>query len=334
MSSQMNQQQQRTPFRELPRRPKMPLPPRWLTFDDTSRDIVNIHSMVNGVCQLYRQEENATNELIRTFETRDDDVFVCTFSKSGTTWVQQIITLLLNGGVQGEKSYSEAVPWMEWLTFKFGEHEDPAIRDAEAKGWTLETIKSTPDRRFMKTHANLKNLPAGSAKGLKVIYVARNPKDVCVSLYHHVKNKRPDTFSGDFSDHVRSFVEGSQMNGPWFDHVLEWWEAANADPEHILFLHYEAMLAEPQEHIRKIADFAGINYTPDILAKADAASSLSAMKRNPKTNLYPKNNLRKGGAGGWRDSFTVRESEAFDQIYREQMEGSGLRMDFGEGLVM
>lgn len=59
-----------------------------------------------------------------------------------------------------------------------------------------------------------------------------------------------------------------QMNGPWFDHVLEWWEAAQADPEHILFLHYEAMLAEPEEHIRMIADFADIQYTQDVLAKA------------------------------------------------------------------
>ena len=59
------------------------------------------------------------------------------------------------------------------------------------------------------------------------------------------------------------------------------------------------------------------------------------MKNNPKANIHPcKNHLRKGGAGGWRDVFTVRESEAFDKIYREQMQGSGLRMDFGEGLVM
>ena len=64
-------------------------------------------------------------------------------------------------------------------------------------------------------------------------------------------------------------------------------------------------------------------------------SSFSAMKNNPKVNIRPsKNHLREGRAGGWRDVFTVRESEAFDKIYREQMQGSGLRMDFGEGLVM
>ncbi|CAM9623306.1 unnamed protein product, partial [Ectocarpus sp. 8 AP-2014] len=278
--------------------------------------------------------EDATNELIRTFETRDDDVFVCTFCKSGTTWVQQIITLLLNGGVQGQKTYSETVPWLEWLTFKFAENDGPAVRYKEAQNWTLDKLKSTQNRRFMKSHANLTDLPVGSAKGLKVIYVARNPKDVVVSLYHHVKNKCPHTFSGDMSDMIRCFVQGREMNGPWFDHVLEWWEAANADPEHILFLHYEAMLAEPQEHIRKIADFAGIKHTPDILAKTAAASSLSSMKQNPKANIYnSKKHLRQGGAGGWRDAFTKVESKAFDRIYEEQMEGSGLQMDFGDGLI-
>ncbi|CAM9126316.1 unnamed protein product [Hapterophycus canaliculatus] len=291
-------------------------------------------------------QEDATNELIRTFETRDGDVFVCTFAKSGTTWVQQIITLaslreekfLLNGGVQGEKRYVEVVPWLESLIFHFSESEPLGIRDLEAKNWTLETLKSTPTRRFMKSHANLKDLPVGSAKGVKVIYVARNPKDVCVSLFHHIKTKRPDTFTGDMSDLICTFVEGRQVNGSWFDHVLEWWEAANADPGHIMFLHYEAMLANPEEHVRKIAEFAGIEHTQETLDKASRFetvenSSLSAMKRNSKANIYS-THLRKGKAGGWRDSFTVEESEAFDEVYKEQMAGSGLRMDFGDGLIM
>ena len=54
-------------------------------------------------------------KLIEEFETRDDDVFVCTYVKAGTTWCQQIVTLLLNGGEQGEKTYGERVPWLEAL---------------------------------------------------------------------------------------------------------------------------------------------------------------------------------------------------------------------------
>lgn len=59
-------------------------------------------------------------------------------------------------------------------------------------------------------------------------------------------------------------------NGSWFNHVLEWWEAANADPEHVLFLTYEQMLADTQEQIRKIAEFAGIDCTAETIAKASA----------------------------------------------------------------
>ncbi|CAN0392624.1 unnamed protein product, partial [Ascophyllum nodosum] len=279
-------------------------------------------------------QEDRVNEVIKTFETRDDDMFVCTYVKSGTTWTQQIISLLLHEGEQSEKDYTEVVPWLESLTVREGTDVGPRGPYPEAKNWTLETLRSTPKRRFMKSHANLKDLPVGSAQGLKVIYVARNPKDVAVSLYHMAISGQGAKFRG-FSDMIRFFVQGRCENGLWFNHVLEWWEAANADPEHILFIKYESMLAAPEEHIRKIADFAGIRHTPDIIAKTAAASSFNAMKKNPKANVYDENRqVRKGGAGGWRDMFTVRESEEFDKIYSGEMKGSGLTMDFGEGLIM
>ena len=64
-------------------------------------------------------------------------------------------------------------------------------------------------------------------------------------------------------------------SGSWFDHVLEWWEAAKADPEHVLFLKYESILADPEDNIRKIADFAGIQYDPEIIAKVTIVQRLS-----------------------------------------------------------
>lgn len=69
-------------------------------------------------------------------------------------------------------------------------------------------------------------------------------------------------------------------------------------------------------------------------------SSLSAMKKvaapvkSEAAASHFKEHLRKGGAGGWRDVFTVRQSSELDRVYLEQMAGSGLEMDFGEGLSM
>lgn len=52
---------------------------------------------------------------------------------------------------------------------------------------------------------------------------------------------------------------------------MEWWEAAKADPEHVMFMTYEMMLEQPEEQIVKIADFLGIEHTPEIVAKVNAA---------------------------------------------------------------
>lgn len=182
--------------------------PGWLPARE-DREINYPLNLINGVHQIHKQEEQATNDLISDFETRDDDVFVCAYMKSGTTWVQHIINLLLNKGEPSTKSYAEAVPWLEYLTFT-GVKGQPASSpsNVEAQSWTLDELRSTPNRRFMKTHANLKDLPAGAAKGLKVIYVARNPKDVCVSLLHHLRNKRGNIFTAQFSGLLECFVKG------------------------------------------------------------------------------------------------------------------------------
>jgi len=72
-----------------------------------------------------------------------------------------------------------------------------------------------------------------------VIYVARNPKDSMVSLYHHAKSKPEFEYTGDFNTFFNIFITGQSENGSWFDHVIDWYRECKANPATHLFLKYE-----------------------------------------------------------------------------------------------
>lgn len=53
--------------------------------------------------------------LANEFIVQDDDLFVVTYPRSGTTWTEQIVHLILNQGEQGEQPLTDAAPWLETL---------------------------------------------------------------------------------------------------------------------------------------------------------------------------------------------------------------------------
>ncbi len=178
-------------------------------------------AIIRGVQQNPTFDEEGISNLISSFELRSDDVFICTYPKSGTTWTQQMVNLLQCDGKDPPRSYSHAVPWLETLALK-----KPQLANDEAKGWSLESLQAAPGPRVFKTHANIQDLPGRFRSGAtKVIYVARNPKDVAVSMYYHARNKKYFEFNGSFSDMFDHFYGGSCECGSWFIHVLDWWKA-------------------------------------------------------------------------------------------------------------
>ncbi|MFC6639929.1 sulfotransferase domain-containing protein [Sulfitobacter sediminilitoris] len=46
------------------------------------------------------------------FKFRDDDIIIATYAKSGTTWVQQIVSQLIFNGVEGH-DVAEMSPWLD-----------------------------------------------------------------------------------------------------------------------------------------------------------------------------------------------------------------------------
>ena len=55
-------------------------------------------------------------ELRRTFVAKPSDLFVVTYQKCGTTWMQQIVTLIRNNGVLDEVDLDDRWLWIDLFT--------------------------------------------------------------------------------------------------------------------------------------------------------------------------------------------------------------------------
>jgi aryl sulfotransferase len=106
------------------------------------------------------------------FPFRPDDIVISTRSKSGTTWVQMICSLLIFQSTELPAALAEISPWLDWI----GTPRDDVYANLEAQ----------EHRRFVKTHTPLDGVPIDPRA--TYIVVARHPLDMAVSLYYQGDN--------------------------------------------------------------------------------------------------------------------------------------------------
>lgn len=72
---------------------------------------------------------------------------------------------------------------------------------------SMDVVQSAKSPRTIQTHLPWSLLPKQIREGLKkpkIIYVARNPKDICVSFYHH--RVLIEGYSGTIDEFVDEFI--------------------------------------------------------------------------------------------------------------------------------
>lgn len=254
---------------------------------------------------------------LKTFKLRADDVFIDTYPKSGTTWMQQIVKLICNDGQDDGRKVDDAIPWLE----RDGPHLD---------------LDESPSPRFFKSHTPYHMMPGGppAISPAKYIYVARNPKDTAVSLFHHARGIKSFNYTGPWDHFLKLFMDGQVESGLWFDHVLEWWK--HKDDSNVLFLKYEDMKKDLHLAVRATAAFIGHDVSSDVADQIVHQSTFESMKANPASNYAWKSQyrhstepafMRKGVVGDWANYFTPEQNEAFEMLYRERMKNTGLEFD-------
>jgi hypothetical protein len=112
------------------------------------------------------------------FELRSDDIVISTPPKCGTTWTQMICALLIFQTTTFEQPLSKISPWIDMLT----RPRDEVVAELDAQ----------QHRRFIKTHTPLDGLPWSD--NVTYIDVGRDPRDVALSMDHHISNMNFDAF--------------------------------------------------------------------------------------------------------------------------------------------
>ena len=104
------------------------------------------------------------------YKPREGDVIIATAPKVGTTWMQQIVSLLIFQSPK-PRPLDETSPWIDCRFGGPGEQ-------------MLDSIEVQTHRGFLKSHLSLDALPIYDE--VKYIHVARDGRDACMSLMNQL----------------------------------------------------------------------------------------------------------------------------------------------------
>jgi aryl sulfotransferase len=272
------------------------------------------------------------------FELRPDDIIISTPSKSGTTWMQQIVAMLVLDRTEHDSPLSTLSPWLDALV----------ATDDEVFG----LLADQGHRRFIKTHTPLDGVPM--AESVTYLAVVRHPLDVALSHFDHLTNK-----TSLLGDRIRGAGDGSEApprpEAPLEDSAgyLRWWitdlsAPDGAGPENLAdycnsvrtywserhrpnvhLIHYTDLWNDLQSEIARIATALRIEIDDQRLGRLHDAATLESM-RDSASQVAPFADLgdvwksdaeffRKGGTRDWSSLLDPDEVEEVERRMRAEL---------------
>lgn len=238
------------------------------------------------------------------FVFRAGDIVVVTPPKTGTTWTQRIIDMLLHQSAAPRQIMEEH----PWLDARFVPQQEIAA-----------ALSMRTDRRSLKSHSPLNALPLHD--DVLYINVARDPRDAVMSFFNHCTHYSDELLEGldqiglndpaiaaphprapgDPRAFFRRWLRDPQ-HAPFDDFTMaeffeierSFWEE-RARPN-ILMVHYNDLKADRDGEMRRIAQFCGIDTPQPLWNEIVAAADFDAMKRDGPSMLGMAEMGFKGGA--------------------------------------
>jgi len=271
-------------------------------------------AMARQVERVRRERGLRDQGLIR----RADCIFV-SHPKSGRTWLRTLISRLY------QERYQLASDQI--LEFDNFHNQNAAI----------PALFFTDDNYVNSVSAD----PAAKVdyRDKRVVFLARDPIDVAVSLYHQHANRtrlhKKDLNEIPYDMSERSLFEYVSEHPQGLRHVVDFlngWEPNLKEMRELLLITYEELHAAPVDTLRRVMTFLGEEFSAEELeravdfASADNLRALEARNFFNNSRLAPaapgdpnSHKVRRARVGGYREDFTPEERERLEGFVREHL---------------
>jgi aryl sulfotransferase len=271
------------------------------------------------------------------YKPRPNDIVIGTSAKCGTTWMQQIVSLLVFQSPEPRDIQTES-PWI-----------DMRVRPIEE---VTERIEQQTHRRFLKSHLEFDALPIYDS--IRYIHVARDGRDAFVSWYNHSRHYTPLAYEAQSNagladetigkpmplpgESIRAFFQVWMTDGPearlandfpaqrYFEIEKSYW--AERRRPNLLMVHYNDLLADLDGEMRRIANFLGIDVPEAAWPELVRAAGFGYMREHGAT-LLPRaaaawdhganRFLHEGTNGRWRDVLAPEDVALYQARVRRDL---------------
>ncbi|CAJ0935252.1 unnamed protein product [Ranitomeya imitator] len=253
----------------------------------------------------------------------------------GTSLLQEIVYLVSQGADPDEiglMNIDEQLPRPRVSAARTGYNQvwiNSVKLEALGSRFTLHTFsQELTSPRLIKSHLPYRFLPTDLHNGeSKVIYMARNPKDLVVSYYQFHRSLRTMSYRGTFQEFCRRFMNDKLGYGSWFDHVQEFWD--HHLDSNVLFLQYEDMHKDLGTMVEQLVRFLGVSYDKAQLeSTVEHCHQLIDQCCNAEALPIGRGSVLGENVMLWKDIFTVSMNDKFDLVYKQRMGKSDLTFDF------
>ena len=252
-------------------------------------------------------------ELRRALAHRNTDVYLISYPKCGRTWLRLMIGRAISTHfhlpedeeilfLRSNRRFHSQVPRITVV------HEDrPMLKAPEEL--------ATDKHRF---------------RNKKVIFLARDPRDVIVSSYFEMTRrdklfgenpyeKRQKGFEGSLPEFIAARVGGYETLLTYYNI----WAANRNIPAGFLLVRYEDLKANPKQQLRRILDFLGLDQvTDDEIAESVGYASFENMRKMEARGQFQSGMLKPGDTTN-PESFKTRKGKVqgyVDYLAQDQIQ--------------